>query len=59
MMDESAYAQNAFAKMSLYNSNGIVPSINLIMTFETKNNPLSSIMVDNMIEQYFDRQMIS
>lgn len=53
IMDDVAYARNAFSKMNLYYSNGIVPSINLIMTFETKETPLSNITVEKIIEQYF------
>lgn len=52
-MDDASYAQKTFYKLGLYNSNGIVPSINLIMTFETENNPLNMITVEKVINQYF------
>lgn len=53
MMDAPSYAQNAFLKMQLYTSHGIIPSINLITTYETKENPLSLETIENVIEQYF------
>ena len=52
-MDDKEYADQAFVKLQKYNTHGIVPTIQLIMTFETKDNPLSPEKVDNIIEQYF------
>ena len=52
-MDDAAYAKSAFSKMSLYTANGIIPSINLITTFETMDHPLSVKMVEMLIRQYF------
>ena len=53
MMDNPAYARNAFSKLQLYNANEIIPSIDLLTTFETKNNPLSPEMVKKMVDYYF------
>ncbi len=53
MMDKSSYARNAFSKLDVYVSNNIIPSINLITTFETHNKPLQPDMVENMIKFYF------
>lgn len=53
MMDDLNYCQKACAKMQLYSVNGIIPSINLITTFETKEHPLDAEQVENMVEQYF------
>lgn len=53
MMDQSAYAKNAASKLQLYISHGIIPSIQLIATYETKDQPLNSIIIENMIQQYF------
>lgn len=53
MMDNDKYAQNACSKITLYVSNGIIPSIHLITTYETKSHPLSSGLVDEMIRHYF------
>lgn len=54
MMDESYYYQKVFPKLQLYTSYGIIPSINLITTFETKRNPLSSEVIEKTIEHYFE-----
>lgn len=53
MMDDGAYIKNACEKIKLYSENGIIPSINLIMTFETKENPLNINEVEQIIERYF------
>lgn len=45
MIDNPAYARNAFPKLQLYTVNEIIPSIDLFPTFEKKNNPLSPEMV--------------
>ena len=53
MMDSPKYSKNAYAKLQFYTSHGIIPSINLIITFETKDNPLSHGMVQNLITYHF------
>lgn len=53
LMDNNAYARNAYSKLQLYQSNQIIPSINLITTFETKEHPLSIDLVEKMIQYYF------
>lgn len=53
LMDNPKYYKNAYSKLQLYTSCGIVPSIQLITTFETKNQPLSSEMVEKIITHYF------
>ena len=53
MMDDEFYSQHAFAKLHLYTSNGIIPTVNLITTFETKENPLSEKMVEDIVKYYF------
>lgn len=54
MMDEPYYYQKVFPKLQLYTSYGIVPSVNLITTFETKKKPLSSEVIEKIIEHYFE-----
>lgn len=54
MMDEPYYYQKTFPKLQLYASYGILPSINLITTYETKKHPLSSEVIEKMIEHYFE-----
>lgn len=53
MMDDPAYSQNVFSKLQLYNSHGIIPSIQLITTYETKNYPLDTETVEKIITHYF------
>lgn len=53
LMDEPEYAKRACEKIQLYAAHGIYPSVNLIITWETKDNPLSSEIVENMIQYYF------
>lgn len=53
MMDDSSYAEKAYAKMQLYTSHGIIPSIQLITTFETKKYPLTTGTIEQVIKQYF------
>ena len=53
MMDDDNYVNNACAKLKMYAMNGILPSVQLITTYETKNSPLSSETVNSIIKQYF------
>lgn len=53
MMDEKHYYQNAFSKLQLYTSYGFIPTINLITTYETKDSPLSSEIIEKTIDFYF------
>lgn len=53
MMDNENYAQAAFQKMELYNTNGIMLSDVLLTTYETVEIPLKSDMVENLIQRYF------
>ena len=52
LMDDPDYCRKAYAKLQLYTMNGIIPSVHLITTYETKENPLSSDLVEKMIEYY-------
>lgn len=52
-MDDPIYYKNAFSKLQIYTSHGIIPSIHLITTYETQEIPLSSQAVERIIEQYF------
>lgn len=53
LMDEEGYRNNACSKLRLYCENGIVPSINLITTYETKAHPLDIGHVKSIIEEHF------
>ncbi|MCR5468950.1 MAG: hypothetical protein K6F37_08325 [Lachnospiraceae bacterium] len=52
MMDNIAYANKNVAKIQEYESAGYYSGINMIMTFETSQNPLSSDYVKRTIETY-------
>lgn len=41
LMEDKLYCQNAYRKLQVYADNGIIPGKNLIVTFETRNNPFS------------------
>ncbi|MGN0168972.1 MAG: ATPase [Acetatifactor sp.] len=53
MMDEEDYRNHACNKIKLYCKNGIIPSVNLIMTYETKQYPLGVEKVEWLIQEYF------
>lgn len=53
LMDHAAYAQNAFSKMQLYTANGILPSAQLITTYESRDKPLDLELVEDYIRHYF------
>lgn len=52
-MDDDTYCQCTFSKMNLYALNGIIPSINLITTYETEKHPLSEEMMEEIMKYYF------
>ena len=52
-MDDPGYYKNKFRLLEKYTSHGIVPSINLILTFETKEHPLTIDVIQKIIEHYF------
>lgn len=52
-MDDPKYIRDNMPKLSTYAMNGIVPGINLLLTFETKMEPLSVYMIESLLEQYF------
>ena len=52
MMDEPNYVENAITKINQYIKQGIYPGEKLILTYETKNNPLNLKIVKQMIEHY-------
>ncbi len=53
MMDDPSYARNAFSKMQFYSENGIIPDINLITTYETREHPLGMDLIEKIISHYF------
>ena len=53
LLNKKTYPDSVFFKMRLYISNGIIPSINLILTTETSENPLSTTKVERIVREYF------
>lgn len=52
-MDDEKYAKNTASKLQLYISHQIIPSINLITTYETAEHPFTYHEAQNIIENYF------
>lgn len=53
-MTDEDYIKKTCAKIQLYSMHGIIPEINLIMTFETPEHPLSTEEVMEKLQKYFD-----
>lgn len=53
LMDDLIYANKACEKLKWYSTNGIVTTIQLITTYETKDHPLSMEVIEDTIKQYF------
>ena len=53
LMDDERYVDMLCKKLKEYTNNGIFPSVNLILTYETGENPLSIDEVKNLIKYYF------
>ncbi|MBR5348887.1 MAG: hypothetical protein IK125_06605 [Lachnospiraceae bacterium] len=52
MMDNMTYANKNVTKLTCYHQNGFYVGENLITTFETSQNQISSKLIKGMIEQY-------
>lgn len=52
MMDVSPYCEKAYSKLRTYGNHGIIPTINLIATFETQDHPIDSGRIQQIIEEY-------
>jgi len=53
MMDNVEYRDRAYNKLKIYGNNDIIPSINLITTFETRTRPVDSEEIQRIIQTYF------
>lgn len=53
LMDLADYSQKAFSKLQFYTTHGIIPSVNLITTYETRDAPLQAELVEKIITYYF------
>ena len=52
-MDDPKYRRKTIRKIESYISNGYIPMVNLIITFETKDNPLGMDVIEKLIRHYF------
>ena len=51
-MDDESYVNRNLKKMNVYIKAGIIPGKNLIMTFETAQQPLDVKVVERLIKEY-------
>ena len=54
MMDDPVYVKKTLQKITAYELNGIFPGEELIITYETRKNPLNRKVVNSIIRHYFD-----
>ena len=52
MMDETEYLKNALHKISVYEKHGFFPGKNLILSFESSENPLKTEDLEALIDAY-------
>lgn len=52
-MDDPSYNKNVGSKLQLYINHNIIPSINLITTYETKDWPLTIPALERIVEDFF------
>ena len=53
LMDDPEYCRETFFKLRSYSLHKIYPMINLITTYETKENPLSVEIINQIVNYYF------
>jgi len=53
MMNDPTYSRHTISKLQFYISHGIIPSIDLITTYETSQTPLTTEMIHKIIDYYF------
>ncbi len=53
LMDDADYSKKAYSKLQTYTSHGIIPTIQLITTYETKEYPLNIEQVEKIVKDYF------
>lgn len=53
LLEKEEYRQKYVQKINLYTANGIIPSINLITSYETVDNPFTPYEAEQIIHKYF------
>lgn len=59
MIDDIGYVRAALKKLETYSDNGIILGHNLVITFETKDNPLTLREIDRIIDKLIKMDEIS
>lgn len=54
MIDNPKYMANLLGRLHNYFLHGYYPTVNLILTFDTEENPLTTDRIERIIEMYFD-----
>ena len=54
MMDDESYLNLFFRKNSAYIENGLIPGVNLIMTFESKGHPLNTKELRTQLKEFIE-----
>jgi len=55
LMDDYEYVKHACEKIQNYCMYNIIPSVNLILTYESKSHPLEISKVEDIIREYFEK----
>lgn len=53
LIDQKKYMEEMLGKLRIYIQNGIIPTVNLIMTFETNDIPFTNELAELITEYYF------
>lgn len=54
LMDDPNYRENWYKKRAIYAENGIIETINLIISSETRDRPLTEAQVERLVQTYFN-----
>lgn len=54
MMDIPSYCDQTYSKLKHFSHYGILPGIQLITTYETKQNPINSEQIEQIVSNYFE-----
>jgi hypothetical protein len=52
MMDQAEYCKKALSRIEVYEKNGLMPGKELLLTHETKDHPIQTGIVVNMIKHF-------
>ena len=52
MMDDKDYQDHSYRKIAVYEQNGIIPGVSLILSFESTSMPLYTPLIKQLIQQF-------